>query len=69
VGLRTRDATDLAWTASGLERDGGQTRRSGRPPLLRSQHSFAPSETPSRGSPRSTTFPSCLPLWGHGNLQ
>ncbi len=40
VRLRTRDATDLAWTACGLERDGGQTRRSGRPPLLRSQHSF-----------------------------
>ena len=40
VGLRTRDATEFAWTTSGLERDGGQTRRCGRPPLLRSQHLF-----------------------------
>jgi hypothetical protein len=62
VGLRMRDATDLAWTASGLERYGGQTRRSGRPPLLRSQHSF-PLLLHPRRSPRSA-FSSCLPLWG-----
>jgi hypothetical protein len=53
VGLRMRDATDLAWTASG------------RSALT---VSFAPSEMLSRGWPRSIS-PSRLPLWGHGNLR